>query len=52
LFTGEDYELLFTVPADLIANIDPTVRFTAIGDVREHGVLIDNERLPDRGYEH
>ena len=52
LFTGEDYELLFTVPANLISKIDPTVRFTVIGHVSEHGLLIDGERLPDRGYEH
>ncbi len=52
LFTGEDYELLFTVPADLVTNIDPTVRFTMIGHVTGHGFLLDNEQLPDHGYEH
>jgi len=52
LFTGEDYELLFTVPADLVSKIDPTVRFTMIGHVTGHGFLLDDEQLPDRGYEH
>ncbi len=52
LFTGEDYELLFTVPAGLIAQIDPRVRFTMIGHVTGHGFLLDNEQLPDHGYEH
>ena len=52
LFTGEDYELLFTVPADLISGIDPTVRVTVIGHTTEHGFLLDSKQLPDRGYEH
>jgi len=52
LFTGEDYELLFTAPAGLIAQIDPSVRFTVIGKVRKQGTLLNNEQLPDRGYEH
>ncbi|MCD6136524.1 thiamine-phosphate kinase [Candidatus Bipolaricaulota bacterium] len=52
LFTGEDYELLFTVPADLVSRIDPTVSFTMIGHVTEHGFTLDDEQLPDRGYEH
>jgi thiamine-monophosphate kinase len=52
LFTGEDYELLFTVPADRIGEIDPGVRFTIIGRVREDGYFIDGDELPDRGYEH
>ena len=52
LFTGEDYELLFTVPEDLISRIDPAVSFTVIGHVRERGLLLDGEQLPDRGYEH
>ncbi|MEA3238574.1 MAG: thiamine-phosphate kinase [Candidatus Bipolaricaulota bacterium] len=57
LYTGEDYELLFTAPADLIGQIDPTVRFTVIGKVCKQGTLIegtllDDNELPDRGYEH
>jgi len=53
LFTGEDYELLFTVPKGLIAQIDPSVRYTVIGKVCEHETrLLDNDKLPDRGYEH
>lgn len=52
LYTGEDYELLFTVPAGRIAKIDPTVRFEVIGKVCQHGMLLDNDELPDRGYEH
>ena len=52
LYTGEDYELLFTAPAGLIAQIDPTVRFTVIGSVCKDGILLDEDELPDRGYEH
>ena len=53
LYTGEDYELLFTAPACLIAQIDPSVRYAVIGKVCKHETrLLDNDTLPDRGYEH
>ncbi len=52
LFAGEDYELLFTVPADRINSIDPAVDYSVIGEIRADGALLDDARLPDRGYEH
>ncbi len=52
LFTGEDYELLFTVPVEAIERIDHSVKFTVIGRVLQEETLLDNSQLPDRGYEH
>ena len=52
LYTGEDYELLFTLPARLIDQIDPSVRCTIIGKMCEYGTLLDTDDLPNRGYEH
>jgi thiamine-monophosphate kinase len=52
LFTGEDYELLFTVPVEALKIIDPSVKFTAIGTVLPEGTFLDNEQLSDIGYEH
>ena len=53
LYTGEDYELLFTAPAGLIAQIDPSVRYAVIGKVCKHErCLLNDNELPDRGYEH
>jgi len=52
LFGGEDYELLFTLPESAISAIDRTVRYSVIGRVTEGGVLLDEDELPDRGYDH
>jgi thiamine-monophosphate kinase len=52
LFGGEDYELLFTLPESAISTIDRTVRYSVIGRVTEGGVLLDEDELPDRGYDH
>ena len=54
LFFGEDFELVFTIPAaDLddarAASPTPLAR---IGEVTEAGVELDGEPLPDRGYDH
>lgn len=51
---GEDFELVFTVPDDLVdaaADACP-VEVTRIGSVREDGVTMDGEPLADRGYTH
>ena len=52
LFGGEDYELLFTLPESAISAIDQTARYSVIGQVTEGGVLLDEDELPDRGYDH
>jgi len=52
LFGGEDYELLFTLPESVISAIDRTVRYSVIGRVTEGGVMLDEDELPDRGYDH
>jgi thiamine-monophosphate kinase len=52
LFTGEDYELLFTIPFKAIERIDPSVKFTLIGRVLQKETLLDDLLLPNRGYEH
>ena len=49
---GEDYELLFTLPESAISAIDRTVRYSVIGRVIGGGVLLDEDELPDRGYDH
>ncbi|WP_435124172.1 thiamine-phosphate kinase [Halobaculum sp. D14] len=56
LFFGEDFELVFTVPAD---DVDAAVaasptQVTRLGTVTEaeRGVRMDGDPLPDRGYGH
>jgi thiamine-monophosphate kinase len=54
LFFGEDFELVFSVPADAVETVrdaSPTP-VTAIGDVTDSGVRIDGDALPDRGFTH
>jgi thiamine-monophosphate kinase len=60
LFFGEDFELVFTVPADEVGdarNASPTP-ISVVGEVTsanegsDSGVTIDGEPLPDRGYTH
>ncbi|MDY6775908.1 MAG: thiamine-phosphate kinase [Halobacteria archaeon] len=52
VFTGEDFELLFTAPRDRLDEI--SAEFTVIGDCVDEteGVSIDAERLEKRGYQH
>ncbi len=51
---GEDFELVATVPAEDVERVRAAaaVPITAIGEVVEDGVRIDDEPLPDRGYAH
>ncbi len=53
-FVGEDFELLFTVPADEVSAVQSAapVPVTPVGRVAEDGVTMDGEPLPDRGYTH
>ncbi len=51
LASGEEFELLFTVPPEKISELD--FDFTVIGQVREgKGVYIDGEPLFPLGWEH
>ncbi len=52
LYGGEDYELLFTLPHQRVDDLPRSVRFTVIGKVTASGVLLDEQPLPDTGYEH
>ncbi|MUV56480.1 thiamine-phosphate kinase [Halogeometricum sp. CBA1124] len=54
LYTGEDFELVFTVPRDRLeaARTASPVPVTVVGEVTEEAVTIDGEPLPDRGYTH
>ena len=56
IHVGEDFELVFTVPApslEAVIDVAP-VPVTAVGEVTAaaDGVTIDGEPLPDRGYTH
>ncbi len=55
-FVGEDFELLFTLPADRVAAARRacSVPLSVVGEVREAaaGVTADGEALPDRGFTH
>ncbi len=53
-FVGEDFELLFTVPADAVSAVQSAtpVPVTPIGRVTEGAVTMDGDPLPDRGYTH
>lgn len=54
LYTGEDFELVFTVPPERIETIRDAspVPISIVGDVTDQDVTIDEEPLPDRGYTH
>jgi thiamine-monophosphate kinase len=56
VFTGGDFELLFTVAPDRIEKARKACRLTVIGEVSGDGVFIVREGrvedLPSRGYEH
>ena len=53
---GEDFELVFTVPAGSLPEVREasTVEITRVGEVTgaDRGVRLDGEPLPDRGYTH
>lgn len=56
LFTGGDFELLFTVSQDKIDEVKNACSFTVIGEVIQEGFFIERytgrEELKRRGYEH
>ena len=56
VFTGGDFELLFTVPEEKLGAAKKACDFTVIGEVIESGVLIERggavEELKAKGYEH
>jgi thiamine-monophosphate kinase len=54
LYTGEDFELVCTVPADAVeaARAASPVPLTVVGEVTDGDVRMDGEPLPDRGYTH
>jgi len=56
VFTGGDFELLFTVSADMINEAGKACRFSIIGEVIKEGILIERpagiEELKSRGFEH
>ncbi|MFB6227556.1 MAG: thiamine-phosphate kinase [Halobacteriales archaeon] len=51
---GEDFELVFTVPEDVLpdARASSPVPVTRVGRVTEGRVELDGEELADRGYSH
>jgi thiamine-monophosphate kinase len=56
LYTGEDFELLFTLPPNRLQEAQRVASFTVIGEVTAEDVSIEDgeraKRLEDRGYEH
>jgi thiamine-monophosphate kinase len=54
LYTGEDFELVFTISHDRIdaARDASPVPISTVGNVTDRDVVIDDEPLPDRGYTH
>jgi len=56
VFMGGDFELLFTVRADMINEAGKACRFSVIGEVIKEGILIERpdgiEELECRGFEH
>lgn len=54
LYTGEDFELVFTIPPDAVdvARAASPLPTGIVGEVTEAGVVIDGEPLPDEGYTH
>lgn len=56
IYTGGDFELLFTVPPNMIENARKACAITVIGEVIESGIYLEKdgelEELSPRGYEH
>ena len=56
IYTGGDFELLFTVPPDKIRKARDASMITVIGEVIESGIYLEHEgkleELNPRGYEH
>jgi len=56
LYTGEDFELLFTLPRERLRVAQEAVPFTVIGEAVAEGLRLKDElgitELEDRGYEH
>lgn len=56
LYTGEDFELLFTLPPEHLQAAQSAAPFTVIGEVVPQGLWLEEggeaEELEDRGYEH
>jgi thiamine-monophosphate kinase len=56
VYTGGDFELLFTVPPDKLGIVRSVCPLTVIGEVINEGILIQRawglEELKSRGYEH
>ncbi len=53
-FLGEDFELVCTVPEGDLAGAREAVpcSLTSVGTVTANGVTLDDEPLPNRGYDH
>lgn len=55
LYTGEDFELLFTLSLSKLKRAKRACEFTAIGQVTQRGVFMELDgliELEDRGFEH
>lgn len=55
LYTGEDFELLFTIPPRKLEDAKRICGFSVIGQVIKEGVWLERngiEKLEDRGFEH
>ena len=56
LHTGEDFELLFTLPSKQLREAKNATALTVIGEVLEEGIWLEDQGktsvLEDRGYEH
>jgi thiamine-monophosphate kinase len=56
LYTGEDFELLFTLPPERLQTAQSAAPFTVIGEAVPKGIWLEEEgeirELEDRGYEH
>lgn len=56
LYTGEDFELLFTLPLKRLKEARGVARFSVIGEVTQEGIWLEEDgstvALEDRGYEH
>lgn len=56
LYTGEDFELLFTVSPKSLSKAQSVTAFSVIGEVTAEGIWIEGDKgvrkLEDRGYQH
>jgi thiamine-monophosphate kinase len=56
VYTGGDFELLFTIPPDKLGIVKSACPFTVIGEVINEGIFIQRagglEELKGKGYEH